>query len=76
MQGGWSLSQLSLGEWQGTPWIGRRSIPGPSQAHTEANNHAHSLLLDLESPKNLKCSRRTCKLHTEKPGFEAGTLLL
>ena len=38
-QGGWSLSQLSLGERQGTPWTGRQSITGTQRQTTM---HAHT----------------------------------
>ena len=90
-RGGWSQSQQSLGERQGTPWTGHQSITGP-------HNHTHAPKDNLESPINLTCmfldsgrkleyperthayTGRTCELHTERPlpqpGVEPGTLLL
>jgi len=80
--GGWSLSQLSLGERQGTPWM---------SVHHRATQRQTNITLtpreDLESHFNLTCifldggrkperthayTGRTCKLHTERPqlGFE------
>ena len=48
---GWSLSQLLLGERQGTPWMGRQSITGP---HSDKQPWLTLTPKDnLESPINL-----------------------
>ena len=55
--GAWSLSQLSLGERQGTPWAGCQSITGP---HRDKQDTQSSMLTltpwdNLESPIILTC---------------------
>ena len=52
--GGWSLSQLSLGERQGTPWTGRQSITGPHRDE-QSSTLTLSPRVYLESPINLSC---------------------
>ena len=56
--GGWSLSQRSSGERQGTPWKGHQSITGPHRDKRDKQPHtrSHSLLRTiLKSPINLTC---------------------
>ena len=56
---GWSLSQLSLGERQGTPLTGRQSITGPLRHKQDKQPAMLTLMLtprvNLESPMNLTC---------------------
>jgi len=57
-RGGWSLSQRSLGERQGTPWTGRQSITGPHRTKRDKQplTRSHSLLRTIsETPINLTC---------------------
>ena len=86
-----AYSQLPLGKWQGTPWTGRRSITGPHRDKRDTQPCTLTIIpwVNLESPNKLTCRRkpeyperthsytgRTCKLHTERPGFKPGMLLL
>ena len=41
-QGGWSLSQRSLGERRGTPWTGRRFVTGPHRDKRDKQPHTHA----------------------------------
>ena len=56
-RGGWSLSQRSLGEKQGTPWTGHQSITGPHRDKRDKQPHTLTLTPkdNLESPVNLTC---------------------
>jgi len=55
--GGWSLSQLSLGERRGTTWTGRQSITGPHRDKQDKQPCTLTLAPrdNLESPINLTC---------------------
>lgn len=54
----WSLSQLSRGEWWGTPWTGCQPIAGPTQRHT-----TFTLALTLDRSTHLSmildCGRKS-----------------
>merc|ERR1712035_199013 len=87
---GWSLSQLTLGKRQGTPWTSHQFIAGL----THRDRQPFTPTGNLESPNNLSCrsldcrrkpeyperiradTRRTCKLHTHTRGVEPRTFLL
>ena len=81
--GCWSLSQLSLWETQGTPWTGRQTISGlthkqPFTLTFTPTGNLESIInltcMSLDCGRKPEYSqrthantRRTCKLHTERP---------
>jgi len=79
-RGGWSLSQLSLGERQVTPWTGHQST---AEAHRDEREKQSSMLTltprdNLESPIKLTCMFLDGgrKGSTERPGAGIRTLLV
>jgi len=52
-RGGWSLSQLTLGERQGIPWTGHQAITGLTRRDRQPFTLTFSRMDNLESPINL-----------------------
>ena len=64
-RGGWSFSQRSSGERQGTPWTGRQSITGP---HRDTQPCTLTPKDNLETPINLSCMLLDGGRKPEYPG--------
>ncbi|XP_060773494.1 phosphoribosylformylglycinamidine synthase isoform X3 [Neoarius graeffei] len=59
-QANWSLSQLTTGERQGTPWTSRQVITGLTHRHRQPFTLAFTPTVNLESPVNLTCMSLDC----------------
>ncbi|MDF4321764.1 hypothetical protein P3377_24610, partial [Vibrio parahaemolyticus] len=53
LEGRWSLSQLTLGERQGTPWTGHQTITGLTHRDRQPFTLTFTPTDNLESPINL-----------------------
>lgn len=59
-EGEWSVTQLSLGKRQGTPWIGHQS---DNQPHTQTHHHRHTPQGDLRWPNKVNYGQTDPKLN-------------